>query len=676
MAQIAHYPGPDEPLYVPAEGEQIWLTDLDGHVDIYDNDSIKINYASGFDKNQITKVEVYRNGTKMRFLPEKLDVLTNQQMKTFDGNPLEQTPKSEHTDHAIFGYEYEFRFWRQQQVLPQGLVASVRSPIRLEAPFGVNVGIAYDALEQLSDLQILDQLATLKSYGFRWVHFGTFYYADSTYANSVHPIYEWGTPATASWSRTMRPEEVRRLLRLARQAGLNAELRLELWLDVRYKAAHSDAGWDREGLKPADIGQWFANYTQVWRELAAIAQEEGAKRICLGVELSSLEKYSDYWERLASDLRSVFSGEITFCEATCHLLGLEHAGESPFGVRGFEQMAGKFWDSMDLIEVDSWPLPDSWWTYETQKDQRLHTVLESFVRFWRPAIEYYRGSFPGKPIQFGEFGVYNYDGVLSHFVDTPWEQPGLSMDNQEVSDMWASMLIAMSALGADGGTVWSLVFDPSGVNYAGSFDLNLWPAVRTIRSFLAPEGLPQGVRDLPRVETVAWPEVPCVNPGAVNGFYCDGDTNLSHAKFWGEPGRDVRSVIVALSDDALAVRADLSSGDQLGYYRYIFCLNLSAGGRFCVFLDAAGSVVSVAYDSGSQWQWIYSSMRGQALGSSSTSVYALLPLEPLLKIVPRSSLERGTVDVSIDHTEGGRREIFFFPKRFAPTVMTGSILSP
>ena len=95
MAQIAHYPGPDEPLYVPAEGEQIWLTDLEGHADIYDNDSIKINYAPGFDKSQITRIDVYRNGVKLRFVPALFDVLTNEQMKTFDGNPAENTPEEQ-----------------------------------------------------------------------------------------------------------------------------------------------------------------------------------------------------------------------------------------------------------------------------------------------------------------------------------------------------------------------------------------------------------------------------------------------------------------------------------------------------------------------------------------------------------------------------------------------------
>ena len=135
MAQIAHYPGPDEPLYVPAEGEQIWLTDLEGHADIYDNDSIKINYAPGFDKRQITRIDAYRNGVKMRFLPALFDVLTNDQMKTFDGNPADHSPVSSHADHAIFGYQYSFCFYTAtSSVVEKVLVVSVKSPVTISAP--------------------------------------------------------------------------------------------------------------------------------------------------------------------------------------------------------------------------------------------------------------------------------------------------------------------------------------------------------------------------------------------------------------------------------------------------------------------------------------------------------------------------------------------------------------
>ena len=128
MAKVAHYPGPDEPLYQPKPDDEIWLTDLDGHGGIYDNDSIRINYAPGFDRSQITKIDVYRNGIKLRFLPETLDVLTNVQMKTFDGNPLERIPASSHTDHAIYGYLYQFGFHGQNGEVIRKLEVAIKSP--------------------------------------------------------------------------------------------------------------------------------------------------------------------------------------------------------------------------------------------------------------------------------------------------------------------------------------------------------------------------------------------------------------------------------------------------------------------------------------------------------------------------------------------------------------------
>jgi len=77
------YPGPDEPLYQPQPDEQIWVTDVDGHEDIYDNDSIKINYAPGFDVSQITKIDVYRNGVKLRFVPEAARRATTPTMRSW-----------------------------------------------------------------------------------------------------------------------------------------------------------------------------------------------------------------------------------------------------------------------------------------------------------------------------------------------------------------------------------------------------------------------------------------------------------------------------------------------------------------------------------------------------------------------------------------------------------------
>ncbi len=86
---------------------QPWtMTDKYGNTDIMDDDDIVLHL--GVPASQVEKIVWYRNDITMRFInpEEKVTVLTNDLMKTFDGNPLEHSPASSHTDHAIAGYDY------------------------------------------------------------------------------------------------------------------------------------------------------------------------------------------------------------------------------------------------------------------------------------------------------------------------------------------------------------------------------------------------------------------------------------------------------------------------------------------------------------------------------------------------------------------------------------------
>jgi len=180
------YPGPDEPLYQPQPDEQIWVTDVDGHEDIYDNDSIKINYP-GFDVSQITKIDVYRNGVKLRFVPEKFDVLTNAQMKTFDGNPAERSPASNHTDHAIMGYEYKFKISTADHVW--AFTKTVKSGFHWRPKYMyaylASAQTWLRGLRTLSDTEILSYLQKLKSNGFNGVSIDLPIFMNSPYDNSL-----------------------------------------------------------------------------------------------------------------------------------------------------------------------------------------------------------------------------------------------------------------------------------------------------------------------------------------------------------------------------------------------------------------------------------------------------------------------------------------------------------
>lgn len=479
MAQIAHYPGPDEPLYMPAEGEQIWLTDLEGHADIYDNDSIKIDCAPWFDKSQITKVEVYRNGIKMRFLPDKLDVLTNEQMKTFDGNLLENTPLSGHTDHAIWGYEYQFRLYDASKTVLGRLAAVVRSPVHFTGEALAFVGHNFfDWLDQ-TDVAILQVLGSLKQVGFSGVQVDVNYYMTSPTASEVVPQYTVDLTVCEAWQRTGTQSQVERMLRLARTAGMTAELRLQV--NVARKAQPTDPRW-RGAIAPRDVSAWFSNYGTLCEELAALAEREGAKRFGLGVELNSLEHYTERWRELADSLRSVFHGELTFAQCAAVYL----AGYNTYnGETRFEKNVGTFWNALDLVEVNMWPGAGGSMVLEVQRDQRFSVLLGNLVRFWAPAFYYYRSQYPTLPVCFGELGTFDYDGALTtdDFYGA-WRLPGAKLDHQEYVDTWAAYLCMATALDADGLAAWTVALAPSTPQSVGTHQLNMTPALRAFQAIL------------------------------------------------------------------------------------------------------------------------------------------------------------------------------------------------
>jgi hypothetical protein len=484
MAKIAHYPGPDEPLYVPAEGEAIWLTDLGGRADIYDNDSIKINYAPWFDKSQITKVEVYRNGIKMRFLPDKLDVLTNEQMKTFDGNPAENTPKSSHTDHAIFGYQYRVGLYTAASSSPyRSRLVTIKSPTTFSGSAAVSIGEPGNWMSWMKDADITERLRGLKTMGFETAQFYVTYYMLTPDANEVVAVWNKGTPITEPWNRTLRAEEVRRLLRLISSVGLKAEIGLNIWLSREYTAKHA-IGFDRGAIRPSDPIEWFKNYEGICLGIAQVAQEEGCDVFCIAVELASMEQYASQWESLAASLRRVFSGRLTFAEPTHWFLVANACEAAPP-----DSQLGSFWGALDSISVNMWPF----WSclqLDEQTDQRFSTILRKFVRTWWPVIQSYRQRYPEKPIGFSEIGTKMADGIAAS-GDKAATAPGARVDLQEQADVWAAMVIGAAVLGLDRMAVWSVVVDYAVVpSYFGaadspsSFCLNMSPALLTVASLL------------------------------------------------------------------------------------------------------------------------------------------------------------------------------------------------
>jgi hypothetical protein len=479
MAQIAHYPGPDEPLYVPAEGEQIWLTDLEGHADIYDNDSIKINYASGFDKSQITRIDVYRNGIKMRFLPALFDVLTNDQMKTFDGNPAENTPASSHTDHAIFGYEYSFRLFRAASAMVEKpLAVEVRSPVRFKAPylFASLWGSWFNPLVDgwASESYVRDYLRVLQLLGIQGIQLDVELYTDGDSIFAVTKEDVQHHPALCHPQLYTVPDDIlERMLGLIAAAGMQAEVRVQL---DPTDALRAQGHWEGD-IDPgagARGEKWFSDYTSLVLHYVGIAEQGLAAYFCPLVEVDTVEQYTRQVTELYEAIDAGFSGKVVGSEATNNILN----GWVKSGVT-----YGDFWAYDDIaIGMNFWP-----GRLEASADQRLSHVTASVRGFWEPAVDHYNSAFADHDLIFAEVGCKNLDGVLSFSDVSEWPSIArATRDDQEVADFWGATMLSAVSLGLDGVCIWAFeICWPDW--YGGSANLYQNKAAQAvIRAFLAP----------------------------------------------------------------------------------------------------------------------------------------------------------------------------------------------
>lgn len=450
MAEIAKYPGPEEPLYEPAPDEAIWLTDIEGHADIYDNDSIKINYADSFDQSQITKIAVYRNGIKMLFLQDKFDVLTNEQMKTFDGNPAEHTPASSHTDHAIFGYEYHFKIHTEAQ--QQTTTVKIRSPFHYSGEEFVDIG-AYPGDINAGAWTIpwmIEQFGVYKAMGFEGISFQVYYFMDSAQDSDLFSLPLKDT-RIHQWGSTIQDKYIREILQAIDAVGLDAELRLEIWISNETRLSNYQA--HRGALSPQNLDEWFENYGDICVRLAEIMEDESGDIFTPMVELGRTETHGDHVKQLMDRIRGVFSGRLQVSSQTNLFLAVGSLYDEETDWLTIADRA-TFWDYPDLeIGMNCWP-SGAW---ENRNDQRFSVLIENLVSFWSVPFAYYSSRYPVNRLRFAEMGTPGFDGV-SRGVGWFWGQPERmdEFDFQEISDLWSAYFFMAEYLDSAGVHVWTI----------------------------------------------------------------------------------------------------------------------------------------------------------------------------------------------------------------------------
>ena len=228
------------------------------------------------------------------------------------------------------------------------------------------------------------ELARIKALGANWVALNDFAYMPAVDS----PVVVDGRDGS------LTEADLRRTVRDARAAGLKVMLKPHLW-----SRDFNRGKWaaDVAMMTDADWAAWFESYGAYVLGQAAIAAEEGADALCVGVELQGTSGREAEWRALIAKVRAVYGGPLTYAATW---------GE-------WEHVA--WWDALDVIGIDAYfPLTDKPSATDDELRAGWARVYDRLGPF---------AARVGKPICFLELG-YTADaggGIepWKHTVETP-----------------------------------------------------------------------------------------------------------------------------------------------------------------------------------------------------------------------------------------------------------------
>lgn len=131
-----------------------------------------------------------------------------------------------------------------------------------------------------------------------------------TSVSFVFPVFQRSWTATevyADGEHTPTEANIIAFSRAAHKRGLSVMLRPIL----DEESLLVDSQW-RGTLQPTDRAAWFASYGSLMLDYARFAEDEGIESLSIGTEFLSLEKETTFWIELISEVRSVFSGRVSY----------------------------------------------------------------------------------------------------------------------------------------------------------------------------------------------------------------------------------------------------------------------------------------------------------------------------------------------------------------------------
>lgn len=183
------------------------------------------------------------------------------------------------------------------------------------------------------------------------------------------------------------------LIQLAHDQGFKVMLKPHVWMRE---------GWigDYELKTEEEWRQWETNYTAYLMRFANLADSLDVAMLCIGTELKKTEvTRAAFWSMLAKEVRTVYSGKLTYAANWDH----------------YDQIT--FWGELDYIGVNAYfPLAES----EAMRNPK------QIIAAWEPIKAKLKETSVRfkRPILLTEYGYASCAGALVK----PWEESGTETD--------------------------------------------------------------------------------------------------------------------------------------------------------------------------------------------------------------------------------------------------------
>jgi len=383
-------------------------------------------------------------------------------MKTFDGNPLEHSPASSHTDHAIAGYDYKVEVDLNGGSV-KILETTVESTFKWH-PKEIWVQLDHDwntilkTTNLLSYNDLLGLFTKLKNNGFTGVSFDMIYYVNSPNSNDVFELYN---PSNVMWDDVLTPtqNDLEKVLKPITDAGLDAKIMVQLYTNNNYVEAHKNSFVGKGVYDPDNPNLFFKNYTEALESIIPILNTYNVVSLSVFDEATLLStKYPALMERMFNELDERFNGNLAIDLG--FQTNFDYSFENYWDGKSFRnlirQMTYLGWvsssgDPLDF-EWSFWGIP-----LESQTDQRVSVLERNLVNFWKPAFDCISSIYRTISENWGETGANTFDGyTLGEKYYSSLSESRQRYDEQERADFFCALMKASSELEINTVNVWKL----------------------------------------------------------------------------------------------------------------------------------------------------------------------------------------------------------------------------